>query len=130
MKSAILAVALSVAAVPALAQGTTTPATTGQVPQMMAIEQDDMMVPGLAMRVDEVEDITVVDAAGETIGEVDEVLATSDGRPVAVVVEAGGFLGIGEKDVIVDITRLTKSGDNVVLNMSKAEIEALPAWAD
>ena len=130
MKSAILAVALSIAAVPALAQGTTTTAATGQVPQMMAIEQDDMMVPGLAMRVDEVEDITVVDAAGETIGEVDEVLGTSDGRPVAVVVEAGGFLGIGEKDVIVDISRLTKNGDNVVLGMSKAEIEALPAWAD
>jgi sporulation protein YlmC with PRC-barrel domain len=130
MKSAFLAVALSVAAVPALAQGTTTPAATGQVPQMMAIEQDDMMVPGLGMRVDEVEDITVVDASGETIGEVDEVLGTSDGRPVAVVVEAGGFLGIGEKDVIVDISRLTKNGDNVVLAMSKAEIEALPAWAD
>lgn len=126
MKTAALALALSVAAVPAFAQGT----TTGQVPQMMVIEQDDIMVPGLAMRVDEVEDITVVDAAGNTIGEVDEVLGAADGQPVAVVVEAGGFLGIGEKDVIVDITRLRKNGDSVVLDMSKAEVENLPAWAD
>lgn len=128
MKSTAIALALAVVAAPAFAQGTTT--TAGQVPQMMAIEQDDIMVPGLAMRVDEVEDITVVDAAGETIGEIDEVLGSADGQPVAVVVEAGGFLGMGEKDVIVDISRLSKSGDNVVLNMSKAEIEALPAWAD
>ena len=128
MKTVALALALTVVAAPAFAQGTTT--TTAQVPQMMAIEQDDIMVPGLALRVDEVEDITVVDAAGNTIGEVDEVLGTSNGQPVAVVVEAGGFLGMGEKDVIVDITRLTKNGDSVVLNMSKAEIEALPAWAN
>ena len=121
--------ALLLLALPALAQGTTT-TTTGQVPQMMAIDKDDMIVPGLSMRVDEVEDITVVDAAGETIGEIDEVLGTTDGTPVAVVVEAGGFLGIGEKDVIVDITRLTRNGDAVVLDMTKADIEALPEWAD
>jgi sporulation protein YlmC with PRC-barrel domain len=130
MKPAILAIALSMAAVPAFAQGTTTTTTPGQVPQMMAIEQDDIMVPGLAMRVDEIEDMTVVDAAGETIGEVDEVLGTADGQAVAVVVEAGGFLGIGEKDVIVDISRLTRSGDHLVLSMSRAEVEALPAWTD
>ncbi len=130
MKPAILAIALSMAAVPAFAQGTTTTTTTGQVPQMMEIEQDDIMVPGLAMRVDEIEDMTVVDAAGETIGEVDEVLGTADGQAVAVVVEAGGFLGIGEKDVIVDISRLTRSGDHLVLSMSRAEVEALPAWTD
>ena len=130
MKTTLLAVALSVAAVPAFAQDTTTPAATGQVPQMMAIEQDDIMVPGLAMRVDDVEDMNVVDAAGETIGEVDEVLGTSDGRPVAVVVEVGGFLGIGEKEVIVDLARLTKNGDNLVLAMSRVEIEALPTWGD
>jgi sporulation protein YlmC with PRC-barrel domain len=128
MKAFVTAAALSLLALPALAQGTTT--TTGQVPQMMAIEQDDMIVPGLMMRVDEVEDITVVDAAGNTVGEIDEVLGTADGTPVAVVVEAGGFLGIGEKDVIVDISRLAKSGDAVVLDMTKADIEALPEWAD
>lgn len=133
MKAFATAAALSLLALPALAQGTTqttTPAVTGEVPQMMAIDKDDMIVPGLAMRVDEVEDVTVVDPAGETIGEIDEVLGTADGRPVAVVVEAGGFLGIGEKDVIVDIGRLSKNGDDVVLDMSKAEIEALPTWAD
>ncbi len=129
MKVLATAAALSLLALPALAQGTTT-ATTGQVPQMMAIDKDDMIVPGLSMRVDEVEDITVVDAAGETIGEIDEVLGTTDGTPVAVVVEAGGFLGIGEKDVIVDISRLSKNGDAVVLDMTKADIEALPEWAD
>lgn len=129
MKMLATAAALSLLALPALAQDTT-PATTAQVPQMMAVEQDDMIVPGLAMRVDEVEDITVVDRAGETIGEIDEVLATADGTPVAVVVEAGGFLGIGEKDVIVDLSRLSKNGDAVVLDMTKADIEALPEWAD
>lgn len=140
MKAFATAAALSLLAFPAFAQDSapatttapavTAPATTGQVPQMMAIEQDDIIVPGLAMRVDEVEDITVVDPAGETIGEIDEVLGTADGTPIAVVVEAGGFLGIGEKDVIVDISRLSKNGDSVVLDMSKAEVEALPTWAD
>lgn len=41
-------------------------------------------------------------ADNENIGTADDILIDQDGRPLAVVISAGGFLGIGEKDVAVD----------------------------
>lgn len=91
-------------------------------------EDDAALVPGLEMSVDDLEDMELVGANGEEIGEVEEVLADSSEQPAAVVVEAGGFLGIGEKSVLIGLDRLTLTGDRLVTQMTKEEIEALPEW--
>ena len=39
---------------------------------------------------------TVVNAANETVGDVNEVVLTKDGRIAAVILGVGGFLGMGE----------------------------------
>jgi hypothetical protein len=43
----------------------------------------------------------VVDATGDTIGRIVDVLVDRDGRPRAALVDVGGFLGIGTRRVAV-----------------------------
>jgi hypothetical protein len=42
-----------------------------------------------------------VDAAKETIGDVNDLVTDGNGKTIAVVIGVGGFLGIGEKDVAI-----------------------------
>ncbi len=44
----------------------------------------------------------VLDAKGQTIGHVVNVLIDSDGTPQAAVIEFAGFFGLGNRDVAVD----------------------------
>jgi len=74
----------------------------------------------------------VYDPANNRIGEVDDVLVTPEGQINALVIGVGGFLGIGEKHVIVPFT--TVKGSNVdnkwqlVMNSSKDELKAAPGF--
>jgi sporulation protein YlmC with PRC-barrel domain len=53
----------------------------------------------------------VSNAAGETIGDINDVLFDKTGRIVNVVVGVGGFLGIGEKNVAVPYSSLSITAD-------------------
>jgi sporulation protein YlmC with PRC-barrel domain len=61
------------------------------------------------------DDYDVYGADGKEIGEIEDVLLNMDGTVAAVALEVGGFLGIGEKDVLVDWSALeiTRDGDDV-----------------
>lgn len=61
------------------------------------------------------DDYDVYGADGKEIGEIEDVLLNMDGTVAAVALEVGGFLGIGEKDVLVDWTALefTRDGDDI-----------------
>jgi sporulation protein YlmC with PRC-barrel domain len=58
------------------------------------------MPPG-AMRLSSVIGVDVVGSDITRLGEVEDVLVGPDGRIQAVVIEVGGFLGLGEKSVAV-----------------------------
>lgn len=71
----------------------------------------------------------------DDIGEVNDVVLDWNGGTKAVVLGIGGFLGIGEKDVAVDMGSLRKvreSDDSddwfLVVNASKATLENAPAY--
>ena len=76
----------------------------------------------------------VYDATDEWIGEVSELIIDTDGRITNAVIDVGGFLGIGEKPVElnigdVDILRADGSTDlRVYVPMTKEELEALPTY--
>jgi len=59
-----------------------------------------------AWRVADFEGKAVYGADGESIGEINDVLVSQDGSINAVIIGVGGFLGIGEKDVAVDMGAL------------------------
>ncbi|MEZ5840779.1 MAG: PRC-barrel domain-containing protein [Hyphomicrobiales bacterium] len=68
----------------------------------------------------------------EAIGDINDVVLSSNGTAEAVVVGVGGFLGIGEKDVAVDFDKLTwvnRDGDKwIVLDASREDLEKAPAY--
>lgn len=61
----------------------------------------------------------------ESIGEVDDVLIDENGQIVAVIVEVGGLLGMGTKDVAISWNsvehRLNEEGDGYDFSVSSTE---------
>ena len=57
-------------------------------------------------------------------------LVDASAQPVAVAAEVGGFLGMGEKDVVIGLDQLTQDGDQLKINMTKEQIGALPDFDD
>lgn len=53
----------------------------------------------------------IYNAENNSIGDVNDLILEQDGGIVAAVVGVGGFLGIGEKDVAVPMSKLTMSRD-------------------
>ena len=71
----------------------------------------------------------------DDIGEVNDVILSRDGKVDSVLVDIGGFLGMGEKPVAVNLTDIdilrNDAGDDlrVYLTKTKEQLEALPAYA-
>ncbi|NDV49263.1 PRC-barrel domain-containing protein [Salipiger sp. PrR003] len=70
----------------------------------------------------------------EEIGEVSEIILDDDGTVRAVIVDVGGFLGLGEKPVELQLSdlQIARSEDAssvvVYVPMTQDELEALPAY--
>lgn len=74
------------------------------------------------------------DSNDERIGEVSEILLSENGEVQSVIVDVGGFLGIGEKPVElelsqIDILRTDAGGDiRVYIAMTEEELDAMPDY--
>jgi len=73
--------------------------------------------------------VNVVNAEGETIGEVDNVVIDADGQVRHVIVGVGGFLGMGEKNVALpwDQIVMAADGESVTVPYTKDQLEGLPS---
>ena len=63
---------------------------------------------------------------GQDVGEVDDIVADKTTNEVYAVLAVGGFLGIGEKDVVVPLSSLNIGSENVIL-MSQSTADSLKA---
>lgn len=72
-----------------------------------------------------VENVDVLNASGEKIGEVEEILIDSDGNPAGFLIEIGGFLGLADSDVAVPLDALTWDGAHYVSKMTEEQLENL-----
>lgn len=78
--------------------------------------------------------ITVYDANDEAVGEVDKLLLTANGEIDRAVIDVGGFLGLGEHSVAVDIDDLVilqqedSSDVRVFINATQQALEAKPEY--
>jgi len=74
----------------------------------------------------------VLDRGGDQIGTMVNVLIDGSGRPVAAVVEFGGYLGVGTRRIAVDWTRLrfAIAGDDthVTVELDGNTIAAAPEY--
>lgn len=75
----------------------------------------------------------VKNGADQSIGDINDLMIGADGKVAKVVVGVGGFLGLGERNVVLTMDDINLSFDKngtlvVGTSMTKAELEALPAW--
>jgi sporulation protein YlmC with PRC-barrel domain len=68
---------------------------------------------------------------GREVGEIDNLLIdTHDGRISHVVISVGGFMGVGEKKVVVPWSDLTVASDGKrnVATLEQAKLDSAPRW--
>jgi hypothetical protein len=74
--------------------------------------------------------LPVLDDDDRTLGYVKSVVRTADGK-IKLIVPYGGFLGWGRRPVAVPIEVVAIAGRQIAaLDMTRAEFDAAPAWAD
>ena len=75
---------------------------------------------------------SVYNTAGQSIGDLNDILFDKDGKVSALVVGVGGFLGLGEKNVAVDWDQVRQHGsiapDRIVLGFSEQDLRNAPAF--
>jgi sporulation protein YlmC with PRC-barrel domain len=114
------ALMLAVAAPPVLAAGSS----------LVELKDNDTIVGGINAKVGDVTGMDVYGSDGKKIGDVDTILADTSGKAQAVVIDVGGFLGVGTREVVLPLSKLTRGPDDDRLNtaLTKTEIEKLEDW--
>lgn len=85
---------------------------------------------------DRLDGANVYDANNVSVGKISKLTVSPQGQVERAVVDVGGFLGIGAKPVALDFSQLDvhKQVDGetlrVYVNMTKEQLEALPAHSD
>ncbi|MCU0790282.1 MAG: PRC-barrel domain-containing protein [Nitratireductor sp.] len=102
----------------------------GNMPDRNAMQPMDMAT----MRAEDLQGKRVYGANNEDIGEISDVLLTQDGKIDAFVVDVGGFLGMGEKEVAIGMQNIDFMQDNdgnivVFTPFTQAQLEQSPQYS-
>jgi sporulation protein YlmC with PRC-barrel domain len=97
---------------------------------LQELEEEALLIEQFGLTVGELEEMRIITSDGETIGEVDEILLNAEGRIVAVSAEIGGFLDIGDREVVLGLEQLSRDGNRLRVDMTARDIEDLPTWQD
>jgi hypothetical protein len=114
--------------------------TTGRPMDADAAERAGAMTPALesarpitemqgTIQVGTLMDATVLSPSGEQLGDVDEVVMSADGQTRYLLIGRGGFLGMGEEFVPVELERfrMTENGQ-LVLDVPRGTFENAPTF--
>jgi sporulation protein YlmC with PRC-barrel domain len=88
-----------------------------------------------AVTVEELKGANVYDANQENVASIDEVLVSPEGNIERVLLDVGGWLGMGARTVAVDMDKLEvhrgRDGDvRVYVNMTEEELRQLPEYTN
>jgi sporulation protein YlmC with PRC-barrel domain len=144
MKTPTLVVAAALLATPAFAQTTTAPQ-----PNAPAAANQTMNKPATGQwRASKLIGVDVYNQQNEKLGEINELILNSSGQIAGAVIGVGGFLGMGERDVMVPLNQLrfsnnergsTTTGsaadgdrkwypERAVLNTTKDQLKQMPEF--
>jgi PRC-barrel domain len=100
------------------------------VPQTVEIAKVDVQRVAAGYRASKVIGSSVLNDANETIGKIDDLLVTRDGKEPYAVLSIGGFLGMGTHMVVVRYDSLKFGPDNKIVlpGGSKDGLKMLPAF--
>jgi hypothetical protein len=76
---------------------------------------------------------TVRDSAGKEMGRIVNVIVDRASQPRAVVIDFGGFLGVGSRKIAVDWAALrvgSDKPDQITLDLSRDQVRAAPEYKD
>ncbi|WP_020694581.1 PRC-barrel domain-containing protein [Reyranella massiliensis] len=103
-----------------LAQGT---------PQTVQLAKLDVIKVATGYRASKVIGTSVVNDANDTVGKIDDIIIGQDGKAPFVVLSVGGFLGVGDRLVVLPYDQLRTTGGKVVLpGATKDALKALPEF--
>jgi sporulation protein YlmC with PRC-barrel domain len=76
---------------------------------------------------------TLYNSADESVGSIDDVIVSTDGTVEGVVIGVGGFLGIGQKKVAVEMSQISVQADAIgnprlLLDATRESLEAAPEF--
>ncbi|MBX3567015.1 MAG: PRC-barrel domain-containing protein [Rhizobiaceae bacterium] len=110
------------------------PAAAPDQTQTSAIDKSTLKeMPAGDIRSEEIVGTTVYGADDANVGEIGDVILTQDGKVDAVIIDVGGFLGIGEKEVAVGMDRLAFMTDGngktyLYTNLTKEQLDAAATY--
>lgn len=113
---------------------TTPDATAPDQTQTAAIDKSTLTaMPMGEVRADDLKGTTVYGANDAKVGTIGDVVLTPDKKTDAVIVDVGGFLGIGSKEVAVGMDNLKFMADKdgkkyLYTTFTKEQLEAQPAY--
>ena len=141
MKTYPIIVAAALLATPALAQTTTAPQTGAPA----ATTTMNQAATG-QWRASKLIGVDVYNNQNEKLGEISELIMNSNGQIAGAVIGVGGFLGMGERDVMVPLSQLrfTNEGtsttgsardgerrwypERAVMNTNKDQLKGMPEF--
>jgi hypothetical protein len=98
-------------------------------PQTVELVKVDVQKLAAGYRSSKVVGSSVVNDANETIGKIDDLLVSSDGKQPYAVLSVGGFLGMGTRLVVVPYETLKFSDNKVILlGGTKEGLKMLPEF--
>ena len=119
---------------PAQSTAEDTGATAADQTKTASIDKSTLTeMPMGNIRGDDLKGTTVYGANDARIGEIGDVVLTPDSKPDAVIVDVGGFLGIGAKEVAVGMDKLKFMTDKdgkkyLYTNFTKEQLEKQTAY--
>ena len=112
----------------------TVPSALAQQPGWMTLkkaEDEELILYPWSLSVDDIEDMSVQGVDGTPFGEVEDALVDHTGAIRALVINYGRVLGPPDRQAIVPIEKLTpKDRENLILDMTAQDLQALPDWND
>lgn len=104
-----------------------TPEVVGKVPIGISVEEQDVIASGY--RASKLVKASIYNDKGQRIGKVDDVIVAPDGKLSIAVVDVGGFLGIGARQVAIPIRQLSQISPKAVLpGATKETLKEMPPF--
>ncbi|RKK04359.1 PRC-barrel domain containing protein [Pseudoroseomonas wenyumeiae] len=116
------------AGTPGTAPGSTTTTITTTTPggKFATVKPTDVMA-------EEYDDIQLINKQGQTIGEIEDLVIDNGKTVTGIVVSVGGFLGMGERHVVLNPSAVTiqRDGSNLkgTVDMTQDELKNAPAYS-
>ena len=98
-------------------------------PQTVQLTKVDVVKVSTGYRASKVIGSSVVNEANDTVGKVDDIIIGQDGKTPYVVLSVGGFLGMGDKLVVLPYEQLkTMEGKILMPGATKDALKDLPKF--